>query len=141
MQREVAAVRSRLHERLVSRGVRPAWALLFVVLLAWVLFAALSPEPRGPSLGLDKANHVAAFAALALTGVLAGASRARRAAWLALGLLGLGIAIEIAQAHVPGRSPELLDVLADAAGIVAGIGLGGAASLLPVRVRSSQRWR
>lgn len=128
----------RLRELLCGDAARPLWGALFVALLAWLLVAALSPEPRGPSLGLDKANHVAAFAALALTGLLAGARRAPSAAWLAFGLLGLGIAIEIAQAHVPGRSPELLDVLADAAGIAAGMVVGRAASLEPLRVRSSQ---
>lgn len=134
-------MRARLRERLGGAGARPAWALLFVVLLAWVLVAALSPEPRGPGLGLDKANHVAAFAALALSGLLAAGARARQAAWLATGLLMLGIAIEIAQAQIPGRSPELLDVLADAAGIAAGMALGAAASLLPIRIRSSERRR
>ena len=130
-------MRARLRERLGGAGARPAWALLFVVLLAWVLVAALSPEPRGPGLGLDKANHVAAFAALALSGLLAAGARARQAAWLATGLLMLGIAIEIAQARIPGRSPELLDVLADAAGIAAGMALGAALARAPRSVRAA----
>jgi VanZ family protein len=109
-------------------GMRRVWAVIFVLLLAWVLAVALSPQPRGPSLGLDKANHLAAFAALAMSGLLAGRGRAGQAAWLAAGLLGLGIAIEIAQAHIPGRSPELLDMLADAAGIAIGVALGAALS-------------
>ncbi|RZT95258.1 VanZ family protein [Rivibacter subsaxonicus] len=96
------------------------WRLLFVLAVLVALFFALKPastEPE-PIEYLDKLEHIAAFAVLMVLGVLA----ALRPVWaLALGLLALGIGIEIAQAFTPDRTPDVRDVVADAIGIVTGL--------------------
>lgn len=113
----------RLRRLLFSRHGRRLWAALFVFFTSYTLASALSPFPRGPALGWDKANHVLAFAALAFAGLLALRERPRPLLTLSLGLLALGVGIEVGQAFVPGRSPDGLDVLADAMGIVLGLGM------------------
>jgi VanZ family protein len=87
------------------------------------LVAALpltSAPPRHLSLGWDKLNHLAAFAALAICAVHGWreARNARRAMLLAL--LAFGGIIELLQRRVPGRSAEWADLLADAIGIGVG---------------------
>ncbi len=72
------------------------------------------------SLGWDKLNHFAAFAALAMAAWL-GFRSARQHQWISLlCLLSYGGGIEVAQLYVPGRSSEWLDLLADAIGISLG---------------------
>lgn len=101
-----------------------AWRTLLCVLLLLVSWLAITPiPPRGASLGWDKLNHAAAFAALAFC-----ASRARLGTWrsVAAGLLAYGVLIEVVQRFVPGRSGEAVDMLADAVGIAAGLMLAAA---------------
>jgi VanZ family protein len=91
------------------------------------LVAALSLAPAAtlPSTSIgDKMEHVIAYAVL---GLLGAASSARGATRVILGLSAFGIAIELLQMLSPGRSPDLLDVLADIAG--AGLGCGAAIAL------------
>lgn len=101
---------------------RLAWRLLLATLLVAIGWLALTPNPPpATGLGWDKANHVLAFAALALCagrGFGLGGGLALR---VALALLVYGAAIELAQSQIPGRSAETRDLLADAVGI--GIGL------------------
>ncbi len=101
---------------------RPAWRVLLAALTAVVLYLALSPRPPAElSLGWDKLNHAAAFAALAFAGVLSFPS-SRRSVWnVVIALLVLGVLIELLQLMVPGRSSEWLDLLGDAVGIGAGV--------------------
>jgi VanZ family protein len=106
---------------LFSRRARHMWGLLLALLLGFVLYSALSPHPRGPSLGWDKANHVSAFAALAFCGLLALRERPRHLLWIAVGLFAVGAGIEFAQAHVPGRSADPRDLIANAVGILLGL--------------------
>jgi VanZ family protein len=94
-------------------------AVLVVLMVTGVLFAIrplnsrLAPETL--FLHSDKIAHILYFAVLWLL--------ARRAGWcaawpLALGLLGYGVFIEIAQAMAPTqRSASLADVAADVAGV------------------------
>ena len=105
--------------------------------LALVILLSLLPAEELPATGLwDKANHLAAYAALALAGGLG--YRGRRAlAVLALGLLLLGAALELAQSLVPGRMASLEDILANAIGVALGIALATALGALLTRVRSS----
>lgn len=98
-----------------------AWRVLLAVLATLVAALALAPAPpEHLSLGWDKINHLTAFAALAVCAVCGwrDARVARRA--LLLALLAFGGTIELLQRHVPGRSAEWADLLADAVGIVAG---------------------
>lgn len=75
-------------------------------------------DPRGGALGPsfpfdDKVQHVALFALLAMLAALAYQDKPRWGIFLALVLYGA--AVELAQART-GRSPELLDLVADALG-------------------------
>lgn len=106
-----------------SRRARGVWALWLVALSLYVLMQALSPHPRGPSLGWDKANHAAAFAALAFSGLFAFRAQARPLFWVSFLLFALGLGIEIGQLYVPGRSADWADLLADAVGIALGLGI------------------
>ncbi len=92
---------------------------LFLVLLVVVSYFCLRANPGvAPATGWDKLDHLATFAVLALLAV--GAFPGRRAA-IGLGLLGYGVAIELIQAWVPGRSAEVGDAVADALGIALGM--------------------
>lgn len=93
----------------------------FTLLLVAIL--SLSPPAYLPSPVFslwDKAQHAAAFAALAFLGLQAHTSRVR---WqLVIALLALGGAIELAQASTGWRYGEWLDWMADAVGIAIGMG-------------------
>lgn len=107
-----------------------AWRAASIALLLGVLAATLLPavwfdadrvrlaDWMG---GMDKWSHMLAF--LVLTVWFAGLYR-RRSYWrLALGLLAFGALIELLQGAIGYRSAEWLDLAADAAGIVAGLGV------------------
>lgn len=105
-----------------SRGhaIRP---LRLVPAIAWAaavwFFSSLSEPPGGEALDVpygDKAAHFFLFFVQAGLFRFAGLSgRAAFAVTLALGALD-----ELHQAFVPGRSPDALDLVADAAGAVLG---------------------
>lgn len=101
--------------------MRGARILLLAVLLA-ILALALMPLVAPPVFinHIDKLEHMAAFAMLWLLGRRAGVP----VWWLALGLLGYGALIEVAQGTLTTtREADVLDWLADAAGIALGAGL------------------
>ena len=98
-------------------------------LLAWVPAAAwagvifaLSSRPKlpGPDMpGFDKVSHFGAYALLGwLLAFAAERSRLPVVVALVLGVL-YGATDELHQAYVPGRSPDVLDWFADAAGVAA----------------------
>jgi VanZ family protein len=96
--------------------------LAWLPAMAWaVTIYALSsrstvPAPEIPY--VDKVLHFGAYAVLgALLAFGAARSRLRMAAALAIGLL-YGASDEIHQMFVPGRSPDVLDWAADAAGVI-----------------------
>lgn len=89
------------------------WLCVFAVLA----MALLPPAPYMPATPWDKANHVLAFAVLALLGC--GSYRGRIAAVL-LGLLAYGGAIELLQALTPYRTGDATDLVADAIGLLLG---------------------
>lgn len=94
-----------------------------------ITIACLWPlrELPGPDLPwTDKGYHAVAFGCLMWWFAVA----LPRARWptAALCVVGLGVAIELAQAWVPYRSPSFADVVADALGMLAGALL---ASLTP----------
>jgi len=97
-------------------GYRTALALALGVITT----LALVDNPELPISLWDKANHVLAFFTLSF---LANRSfpqpdqRIPKAQWLAL--LAYGVLLEILQAFTPHREPSLLDVVADAIGLVA----------------------
>ncbi|PWD52645.1 VanZ family protein [Serinibacter arcticus] len=78
-----------------------------------------APSVPGPpsSLRLDLLGHVATFAALTFTGLLAGVP----ARWLLVGVAINAVASEVVQHWLlPDRSGDVTDLAADAVGIVLG---------------------
>ena len=102
------------------------------LLSLWMLFSPGSDTSS--TLVDDKLVHAALFAALALTGQLAGVGLAP----LVIGLATYAGVSEVVQGLLPiDREADLLDVLAD----LAGIGVGVAAALAGQRLTSSgTRW-
>ena len=130
------------------RGVVRLLRLLYVwgpvvVLMAAIFVVSGSSSPPGlPASISDVMAHAVAYAALGATMLraVAGADRSRitvGGVLLAVVLtVSYGLTDEIHQAFVPGRTPELRDLAADAAGAAAGAGLVWAWSIvLAVRTR------
>jgi VanZ family protein len=70
----------------------------------------------------DKAEHVLAYTAMAFLPALH--ERRRALAFIAPGLVALGILLEFGQLFSPGRSFEVGDMVADAIGVIVGVCLG-----------------
>lgn len=102
--------------------IRSGWRLAFV--LAFAVQCAALYWPRTPAvatgLPLDKVVHVSLFAAVAALGVLSGLPTR----WLVIGLALQGVVSELVQGTMPGRSADVRDLLADAAGIMMGVAFG-----------------
>jgi VanZ family protein len=129
--------RQRLRHALAAGATATrAWQILLVLLIVVVSLLALTPRPpTHADFGWDKANHLLAFAALALAARL-GYPAPRAARLLGpMALLAFGGLIELLQLLVPERSGEWLDLLADGVGIVCGAIIAAAvlraASALP----------
>ena len=94
---------------------------------AWIaLVVYLSHSPRPPEIHMpsgDKIGHIAAYTFLMLWFVQLYQSRSVKFA-IALGLGGLGIAIEFAQEQTGYRTFEVADMWADAMGVALGLLLG-----------------
>ena len=113
-----------LRRILFSRRARRGWTLALWLLSAAVVALALMPwTVEMPSSGWDKADHVAAFAALAFVGLFAWRGHPAVHRRVLFGLLALGVAIELAQTLVPGRMADWRDVVADTAGVLMGLGV------------------
>ncbi len=98
------------------------WRVLVLLLIAAISFLALSPHPpTGLSTGWDKSNHALAFGSLGFCGFWCVATQRERWVELPLALLVFGGVIELLQLHVPGRSGEWPDLLADSVGIALGL--------------------
>ena len=98
------------------------WAPV-VVLMAAIFFASSLSDPGLPPGGLsDKGAHVLAYAALGAALIRALASGRARSMTVMRMLIAAGLATaygmtdELHQSFVPSRTPELLDLGADAAG-------------------------
>lgn len=127
-----------LHRRLpdlLAQGLRAArfwrWLLLgLVVLVGWL---ALQPRPPASmSLGWDKLNHGAAFAALAFSAWLGHVASMRRRVVALLALWVYGGLIEVAQTWLPPRQGDWADLLGDTVGLAVGTALAvGVLRLLP----------
>jgi VanZ family protein len=109
---------------------RNAWLALWLCGVAVLVVVCLMPSPDLPKLRLsDKVEHALAFALLSASAVQL-FERWRALAFVAFGLLALGIGIEFAQAlFTTTRAMEGADVVADALGI----GIGCASALTPLR--------
>lgn len=85
------------------------------MLLSISVLALLPQQKEVVTLGWDKLNHVAAFAAL---GLVAWQAFPGRLGWVVFGLLGYGIGLEFAQALTPSRTASVLDLVADGVGLL-----------------------
>lgn len=95
------------------------WLTLGAVWVGMVIYACLIPqEPSTGIPGMDKLLHFCAFAGLA--GWFGAVVRRSRHGLVGIGLLLLGMAIEILQGQT-GRDPSIWDWAADAVGV--GFGL------------------
>jgi VanZ family protein len=100
--------------------IRSLSRLAFYFGLVLVVILSLIPQDVLPPTGIsDKANHVAAYTALALAGGI-GFRGVRRLMLVAAGLLLLGASLELAQSVLPDHVASLYDLLADAIGIMLG---------------------
>lgn len=102
------------------------WAPVVVLMVA-IFFASSLSDPGLPPGGLsDKGAHVVAYAALGAALIRALASGQARLMTVMRVLIAAGLATaygmtdELHQRFVPDRTPELLDLVADAAGGLAG---------------------
>jgi VanZ like family len=130
----------------VYRGLGSGWArLAFAVLLGTAALGLLMPESARPPISLFRADAGAATGHMLLFFFLALAFRLARPqdpSWLSLGLLALlAAASEVLQLFVPARGPELPDLLADFAGILAGLVLCAPARHLYSRILGRNRVR
>lgn len=102
---------------------RPWWRLALAVLLCVISWLALAPRPPPAlSTGWDKANHLLAFATLAVVAAMAYADAGWR---IATGLLAYGGLIEVLQGFAPPRAADPADLVADGLGIAIGLLLAG----------------
>lgn len=113
------------------------WLGIWVLMLAAVAVGSLLPAGDLPPLPLfpqaDKFEHLLGYAVLGGWGALL-FSRTRSLVGVAIALVAYGIAIEIAQAlFTIDRQAEVLDAVADAVGVAAGLLLARSrhADLLP----------
>ncbi len=105
---------------------RRSFAWLTAVLLVYVSWEALHPNAGGAGIAqFDKLLHFSAFATLAVSSALALGPGRRNHAVMAAALLLYGASIEVLQLHMPGRDANAMDLLADAAGIAAGLAIAG----------------
>lgn len=95
---------------------RAAWIGLGVIMVAVVVAASLL-SVSGPvsAPGIDKVYHVLAYGALMFWWGMV--QPARRLAW-AVGLLSLGVALEVAQSFTGYRTLDRWDALANGAGVL-----------------------
>jgi VanZ family protein len=106
------------------------WLALWGLLVAGVIVGSLLPAdelPAPPFAGFDKLEHAFGYGVLSAYAMMLFARR-RTQAWAAVGLVVLGMAIEIAQARwTSSRSGDPTDVLADLVGVLAGLSIASTA--------------
>ena len=103
----------------LNQQIRALWVALWVAHVCAVIGGSLLPGDMLPPLPNDKVLH---FGAYFLVALIPAACAARLRTGMVLAALGpvLGALLEIAQAFVPGRSPELGDAIANSAGALVG---------------------
>jgi VanZ family protein len=117
---------------------RGAWVLASIALVLLVIWGSLQTSVQGPTIdGFDKFEHLGTYAVLAVW--FTGFFRRSRYWVVVLALLGLGLALEIAQfAMHAGRVADPFDMAANAAGVALGVGV--AACLTGGWVRKVEAW-
>jgi VanZ family protein len=99
---------------------QPFWRAILILSAMAIIYLATTSQPYPiPSAPSDKVNHLLAFIQLTIVTRLAWPELSR--VWVAAGVMGFGLAIEITQAQLPYRDFSLLDLAADGAGIAIGL--------------------
>ena len=106
---------------MIALRYRTAWIVASVLLVLIVIWGSLQTSVQSPALaGFDKFEHFGTYVVLALW--FTGFSRRSHYWVVALALLGLGLAMEIAQFTMQaGRVADPLDMAANAAGVALGL--------------------
>ncbi len=103
---------------------RIAWRIVFFVLTAIVIWLSVKAPGGVISFSIwDKLQHFLAYAVLGFIGVLCFPGRVSSLI-LGLGLVLLGIGLEVVQFYVPEREMSLGDGVANFLGVIFGVGLG-----------------
>lgn len=98
------------------------WLALGWALVAGVCLGSLMPGPSVPDIGIsDKLQHAGSYFLLMVW--FAGLYPRARHVWIALVLFGLGLSLDVVQGGTASRTFDLRDVAANAAGILAALGL------------------
>ena len=99
-------------------SIQSAWVISIILVVCLSLMPRIEmPYQFG---GADKVAHCLAYAWLAILPFF-GFAKMRAAFTGAFLMVPLGIGIEFAQQHVPGRDFSILDMVADSAGVALGI--------------------
>lgn len=107
----------------IAHGWRRAAFWAWLAGMGTVALFSLSPNLGPPEgFGMDKIVHCAGYMVLALQ-TQPVFSKRRAALIAALAMIPFGIAMEIGQDFVPGRSADSFDALANSAGALMGIAL------------------
>ncbi len=86
-----------------------------------ITVTSVLPADALPQVNLwDKLLHALSYGGVAALGG-AGFGETRTRHFIALGLIALGVVLEVAQIHVPGRTGEFGDAMANAIGVVIGV--------------------
>jgi VanZ family protein len=109
-------------ENMMKWTIQSAWVISIIL----VVCLSLTPRIEIPYqfTGADKLAHCLAYAWLAILPFF-GFARVRAAFTGAFLMVPLGIGLEFAQRHVPGRDFSILDIVADNAGVALGIVAAG----------------
>jgi VanZ family protein len=102
------------------RSTKSVFCWLFVSCLVLIVIASLSPGAKtaGDTFN-DKVAHFLAYASAGLLAVFGFSGSLVRMRWLVY-LVVLGVVLEFAQKHIPGRRCDLLDMLANVLGVFVG---------------------
>jgi VanZ family protein len=99
---------------------QPLWRAILILSALAIVYLATTSEPYPiPSAPSDKLNHLLAFIQLTIVTRLAWPELSR--IWIALGVMGFGLAIEVTQAQLPYRDFSLMDLAADGVGTAIGL--------------------
>jgi hypothetical protein len=99
------------------------WLSLGWAIVAGVIFGSVAPDVLGNTFdfsGADKLGHAASYFLLVIW--FSGLYARHQLALLAVTMLALGLILEIIQWQLPYREFDLADLLANASGIVLGLG-------------------
>lgn len=108
--------------RLLHPRHQPWWRALLVLLVLVVAGFAFTPSVASlPIEHVDKVQHVLAFSCMAGVASLGWPAWGSTALKIGAALLLYGVFIEVVQSFIPGRDASTLDVLADGAGVAAGL--------------------